>query len=75
LIGLATLKETMLMNDEVLESDTTEGIAKNTVAALGPKQRRQYKDATIATIAADLLSPNTKSHLCTLQPFRRKDGS
>jgi ribosomal protein S18 acetylase RimI-like enzyme len=65
LLGLATLKETLLMNNELLESEKAEMIAKNAVASLGPKQRRQYKDAPLATIAMELLSPETKA-VCVL---------
>lgn len=65
LIGLATLKETLLMNNELIESEKAEVIARNAVAALGPKERRLYKDATIATIATELLSLNAKS-VCVL---------
>ena len=65
LIGVATLKETLMINNEVLEPEKSEAIAKNAVAALGPKQRREYKSASIAKIAEDLLSPDTKA-VCVL---------
>ena len=61
MIGLATLKETLLVNNNVVESEKAELIAKNAVASLGPKDRRQYKDAPISVIATELLSPDTKS--------------
>jgi ribosomal protein S18 acetylase RimI-like enzyme len=61
LIGLATLKETLLIDNDVLESEKAESIAKNAVAALGPKQRREYKNAPIRKIADELLSENTKA--------------
>jgi ribosomal protein S18 acetylase RimI-like enzyme len=77
LVGLATLKETLLMNNELVESEKAEMIAKTAVASLGPKQRRQYKDAPLATIAAELLSPDTKavcvlSNLCVSKKARRR---
>jgi len=77
LIGLATLKETLLINNEVLESEKAEAIAKNAVAALGPKQRREYKSASITKIAQELLSADTKavcilSNLAVGKKARRK---
>eukprot|EP00536_Pseudo-nitzschia_multiseries_P010515 jgi/Psemu1/307360/fgenesh1_kg.323_\ len=65
LIGVATLKETLMINNEILEPEKSEAIAKNAVAALGPKQRREYKSASIAKIAEELLSPETKA-VCVL---------
>merc|ERR1712194_432439 len=65
LIGLATLKETLMINNDVVESEKAEVIAKNAVAALGPKQRREYKNAPISKIAEELLSPDTKA-VCVL---------
>jgi len=43
-----------------LESEKAEEIAKNAVASLGPKQRREYKSASISKIANELLSDGTK---------------
>jgi ribosomal protein S18 acetylase RimI-like enzyme len=65
LIGLATLKESLLINNNVVETEKAEVIAKNAVASLGPKQRRSFKDASISVIATELLSPDTKS-ICVL---------
>lgn len=61
LIGLATLKEALMINNEILEPEKSEAIAKNAVAALGPKQRREYKSASLSKIANELLSPDTKA--------------
>lgn len=77
LIGLATLKETLMINNNVVESEKAEAIAKNAVASLGPKQRREYKSAPIAKIADELLSPDTKgvtilSNLAVSKKARRK---
>ncbi len=77
LIGVATLKETLMINNDVVESEKAEAIAKNAVASLGPKQRREYKNAPIAKIAAELLSPDTKavtvlSNLAVAKKARRK---
>jgi GNAT superfamily N-acetyltransferase len=64
LIGVGTLKETLLINNDILESEKAELIAKNAVASLGPKQRRQYKDAPIPEIASELLS--SSKAICVL---------
>jgi len=65
LIGLATLKETLMINNDVVDGEKSEEIAKSAVAALGPKQRREYKSASITKIADELLSPDTKA-VCVL---------
>lgn len=66
LVGMVTLKETLLLqNTELLESEKAEAIAKNAVASLGPKERRLYKNAPMATIATELLSPDTQA-VCVL---------
>lgn len=65
LIGVATLKETLMINNDVVESEKAEVIAKNAVASLGPKQRREYKNAPISKIAEELLSAETKA-VCVL---------
>ena len=61
MVGVVTLKETVLVEEEVLESERAEVISKNAIAALGPKQRREYKDASIDKIATELLSPDSKA--------------
>lgn len=65
MIGVATLKETLLINNDVLEPEKAEVVAQNAVAALGPKQRREYKNAPITAIATELLSPDTNA-VCIL---------
>lgn len=61
MVGVATIKTTLLINDEVLEAEKAEAIAKNAVASLGPKQRRDYKDSSLGTIATELLTPDSKA--------------
>lgn len=56
MLGVATLKSTLLMGESVMESERAESIAKNTVAALSPKLRREYKNASIQKIADELLA-------------------
>ncbi|KAG7350901.1 acetyltransferase GNAT domain containing protein [Nitzschia inconspicua] len=65
LIGVVTLKETILINSDVLDPEKAELIAQNAVASLGPKQRREYKNAPLRTIATELLSSDTKA-VCVL---------
>lgn len=65
LIGAATLKETLLINNDMLEPEKAEVVAQNAVASLGPKQRREYKNAPITAIASELLSPDTQA-VCVL---------
>jgi len=62
MLGAATVKVSLLMGEEILEPENAETIAKNAVASLGPKQRRLYRDASIAD---ELLSPNTRA-VCVL---------
>ena len=61
MVGVVTLRGSLLINDEVLESERAEVIAKNAISSLGPKQRREYKDASMSTIATELLSPDSKA--------------
>lgn len=65
ILGAATLKESLLMNGHILEPEKAEALAKSAVASLGPKQRRFYKDASISTIASELMSADTKA-ICVL---------
>uniref|UniRef100_A0A7R9ZSG1 N-acetyltransferase domain-containing protein n=1 Tax=Craspedostauros australis TaxID=1486917 RepID=A0A7R9ZSG1_9STRA len=51
--------------DVVLDGERAEAVCKSTVASLGPKQRREYKNASVKTIATELLSPDTKA-VCVL---------
>ena len=41
----------------VLDTATAESMLKTAVASLGPKQRRQYKDASLDQIASEILVP------------------
>jgi len=78
MLGLVTLKATLLMKTDVLEADKAETIAKSAVALLGPKQRRLYKDASIQKIAKELL-PDDSNAVCVLSnlavsPNARRSG-
>lgn len=46
-VGVVTLKETLMNNHIIIEAEKAESIAKNAVADLGPKQRREYKNASM----------------------------
>lgn len=64
-VGVVTLKETLMNNHIIIEAEKAESIAKNAVADLGPKQRREYKNASMQKIATDLLSDTTTA-VCVL---------
>jgi ribosomal protein S18 acetylase RimI-like enzyme len=65
MVGVVTLKVTLLVNDNALKGEQAEAALKNAVANLGPKQRRQYKDTSVQVIATELLGPDTKA-ICVL---------
>lgn len=70
LVGLVTLKESLLLtttslvDDEndgvstsvILDAEKAEAMAVNAVASLGPKERRLYKNVSIDKIASKLLT-------------------
>lgn len=63
---------------EVIGATKSEGMMNNAVASLGPKQRRQYKDASVIEIATELLPPEISaitclSNLC-ISPNARRRG-
>ena len=59
--GVVTFKVTLLNQElnKVVESEKAEVVLKNAVASLGPKQRRQYKNANVKTICEELLVENS----------------
>jgi hypothetical protein len=65
MLGVVTVKVSILEKEDVLESERAEALLKNAVASLGPKERRQYKDAPPSIIAKELLSPDTTT-VCIL---------
>lgn len=65
LLGVATVKASLMMGREIIEPEKAEAIAKNAVASLSPKQRKLFKAASLNTIATELLSPDTKA-VCVL---------
>ena len=65
LLGVVTMQETLKNNNYIVESESAQGMMKTAVASLGPKQRREYKDASVSTIAEELLSPDIEP-ICVL---------
>ncbi|KAL7539531.1 hypothetical protein ACHAXR_009392 [Thalassiosira sp. AJA248-18] len=76
--GMVTI-EVRLMDREkdILSADASEFRLTQAVASLGPKQRREYKDALVIDIANQLLPPDVTavcslSNLCVSPTARRK---
>lgn len=64
-------------SQEVIGATKSEIMIQNAVASLGPKQRRQYKNATVKEIATELLPPEISaicclSNLCVSSNARRR---
>lgn len=79
ILGMATL-EVRLMDrqQDFLSIEASERLLTQAVASLGPKQRREFKDASVIDIANQLLSPDitavcTLSNLC-VSPMARRRG-
>jgi len=76
--GMVTIEVRLLdKNDDILSADVSEFKLTQAVASLGPKQRREYKDASVIDIANQLLSPDISavavlSNLCVSPSSRRK---
>mmetsp|Transcript_22017 Transcript_22017/g.61201 ORF Transcript_22017/g.61201 Transcript_22017/m.61201 type:complete len:285 (+) Transcript_22017:60-914(+) len=80
LLGMVGLEVTLFDKGlgNILSAEKAESILKNAVASLGPKQRRQYKDASAQQIATELLSPDVSSICClsnlAVSPLARRRG-
>jgi len=78
IMGLTTLEVRLLENQkDILSAEQSEFKLTQAVASLGPKQRREYKDASVFDIANQLLSPDitailSLSNLCVSDKHRRK---
>lgn len=76
--GLVTIEVRLLdMQKDILSADASERMLTQAVASLGPKQRREYKDASVIDIANNLLPPDISavvslSNLCVSPSARRK---
>lgn len=77
--GLVTIEVRLLdMSKDILSADVSEHMLTQAVANLGPKQRREFKDASVIDIANQLLSPDitavcSLSNLC-VSPLARRKG-
>ena len=77
--GLVTIEVRLLDSQrDILSAKESEYMLTQAVASLGPKQRREYKDASVLDIANQLLSPDitavcSLSNLC-VSPLARRQG-
>ena len=80
MLGLVGLEVCLLdrTKQNILSAETSEGILKNAVASLGPKQRRQYKNVPAQQLAQELLSPDQEAVFClcnlAVSPNARRHG-
>lgn len=77
MLGLVTIEVRLLNAHDILSSDESERMLTQAVASLGPKQRREYKDASVLDIARELLPPEitavcSLSNLCVSSVARRR---
>jgi len=77
ILGLVTIEVRLLNSNDLLSADESEFRLTQAVASLGPKQRREYKDASVLDIARELLPPEVTavcslSNLCTSPKARRR---
>jgi ribosomal protein S18 acetylase RimI-like enzyme len=75
--GLVTIEVRLFDKQrEILSANASEKMLTQAVASLGPKQRREYKDASVIDIANQLLPPDiiavcSLSNLCVSPSARR----
>mmetsp|Transcript_7452 Transcript_7452/g.9683 ORF Transcript_7452/g.9683 Transcript_7452/m.9683 type:complete len:293 (+) Transcript_7452:118-996(+) len=78
LLGVVGLEVTLLGNGDIISAETAEIMLKNAVASLGPKQRREYKNASVQQIATELLPPDVSAVCClsnlAVSPAARRRG-
>ena len=77
ILGLVTIEVRLLNSNDLLSADESEFRLTQAVSSLGPKQRREYKDASVLDIARELLPPEitavcSLSNLCTSPKARRR---
>mmetsp|Transcript_8526 Transcript_8526/g.19082 ORF Transcript_8526/g.19082 Transcript_8526/m.19082 type:complete len:298 (-) Transcript_8526:954-1847(-) len=76
--GMVTIEVRLLdMQKDILSAEVSERMLTQAVASLGPKQRREYKDALVIDIAnnllpADITAVVSLSNLCVSPSARRK---
>mmetsp|Transcript_11010 Transcript_11010/g.27083 ORF Transcript_11010/g.27083 Transcript_11010/m.27083 type:complete len:306 (+) Transcript_11010:180-1097(+) len=77
-LGMVTIEVRLLdRQKDILSADASEFYLTQAVASMGPKQRREYKDASVIDIANQLLPPDISavcslSNLCVSPAARRK---
>ena len=83
ILGMICLTETLLEQNDVddvnvWQASDAERLLKDTVASLGPAQRRQYKGAGAQELANELLLPSQTSICClsnlAVSPSARRSG-
>jgi ribosomal protein S18 acetylase RimI-like enzyme len=77
LAGALCLHELIWDGDNILPDDESETLLRNAIAALSPKDRRVYKDASAIDLASALLSASAKavcvfSNLAVATSYRRQ---
>lgn len=79
MIGMVTVEVRLLdsISKAILNADRSELMLTNAISALGPKQRREYKDASVIDVANALLPPEISavcsfSNLCVSPNARRR---
>ena len=79
-LGMLGMQVLLLDSTEgnILTAEQSEAVLTNAVASLGPKQRRQYKDASAQQIAEELLPPSLEA-ICffsnlAVSPNARRQG-
>lgn len=76
--GMVTIEVRLLdKQDDILSADASEFKLTQAVASLGPKQRREFKNASVIDIANQLLPPDISAvavlaNLCVSPTARRK---
>ena len=77
-LGLVTVEVRLLdiISKSIFNSEKSESMLTNAISQLGPKQRREYKDASVIDIANALLPPEISavcslSNLCVSTKARR----
>lgn len=79
MLGLVTVEVRLLdsISKAILNADRSELMLTNAISSLGPKQRREYKDASVMDVANSLLPPEISavcslSNLCVSPNARRR---
>lgn len=78
MLGMVTIEVRLFDKErDILSADRSESMLTQAVAALGPKQRREYKDASVIDVANALLPPGVSavcslSNLCVSPSARRR---